>query len=375
MIYWRKILIQSLICGFLSTIALTFLSCDSKEKNAQDKAQIPVNMQKITTKNVELDFEYPARLKSLQSVNVYARVEGVLLAQEFKEGEIVQEGQKLFKIDPTRYQARVNVAKAQYSSAKANLTKATKDWNRVEKLYKQGVLTVDQYDQSLYDYQSALANVENTKASLDDALIDLNYTDVMASITGRTGIRRYDVGNLVGRGNDSILTTITQLSPIYAEFSIPNNDFYYMRNLNKDDITVTLLFSNGKVYEKSGKIDFIDSVLDEQTASVKARAIIDNDSYKLLPSEFIRVQLQGFKSQESIVIPQNAVLQDSEGSYVYVAKDGKAHITRVVLGKTLRDGSVLIVNGLHDGDIIITNNLSKLQEGTDVIDSSVSQSQ
>ncbi len=375
MIYWRKILIQSLMCGFLSTIALTFLSCDSKEKNAQDKAQIPVNMQKITTKNVELDFEYPARLKSLQSVNVYARVEGVLLAQEFKEGEIVQEGQKLFKIDPTRYQARVNVAKAQYSSAKANLTKATKDWNRVEKLYKQGVLTVDQYDQSLYDYQSALANVENTKASLDDALIDLNYTDVMASITGRTGIRRYDVGNLVGRGNDSILTTITQLSPIYAEFSIPNNDFYYMRNLNKDDITVTLLFSNGKVYEKSGKIDFIDSVLDEQTASVKARAIIDNDSYKLLPSEFIRVQLQGFKSQESIVIPQNAVLQDSEGSYVYVAKDGKAHITRVVLGKTLRDGSVLIVNGLHDGDIIITNNLSKLQEGTDVIDSSVSQSQ
>lgn len=363
------------MCGFLSTIALTFLSCDSKEKNAQDKAQIPVNMQKITTKNVELDFEYPARLKSLQSVNVYARVEGVLLAQEFKEGEIVQEGQKLFKIDPTRYQARVNVAKAQYSSAKANLTKATKDWNRVEKLYKQGVLTVDQYDQSLYDYQSALANVENTKASLDDALIDLNYTDVMASITGRTGIRRYDVGNLVGRGNDSILTTITQLSPIYAEFSIPNNDFYYMRNLNKDDITVTLLFSNGKVYEKSGKIDFIDSVLDEQTASVKARAIIDNDSYKLLPSEFIRVQLQGFKSQESIVIPQNAVLQDSEGSYVYVAKDGKAHITRVVLGKTLRDGSVLIVNGLHDGDIIITNNLSKLQEGTDVIDSSVSQSQ
>ena len=174
MIYWRKILIQSLMCGFLSTIALTFLSCDSKEKNAQDKAQIPVNMQKITTKNVELDFEYPARLKSLQSVNVYARVEGVLLAQEFKEGEIVQEGQKLFKIDPTRYQARVNVAKAQYSSAKANLTKATKDWNRVEKLYKQGVLTVDQYDQSLYDYQSALANVENTKASLDDALIDLN---------------------------------------------------------------------------------------------------------------------------------------------------------------------------------------------------------
>ena len=375
MIYWRKILIQSLMCGFLSTIALTFLSCDSKEKNAQDKAQIPVNMQKITTKNVELDFEYPARLKSLQSVNVYARVEGVLLAQEFKEGEIVQEGQKLFKIDPTRYQARVNVAKAQYSSAKANLTKATKDWNRVEKLYKQGVLTVDQYDQSLYDYQSALANVENTKASLDDALIDLNYTDVMASITGRTGIRRHDVGNLVGRGNDSILTTITQLSPIYAEFSIPNNDFYYMRHLNKDDITVTLLFSNGKVYEKSGKIDFIDSVLDEQTASVKARAIIDNDSYKLLPSEFIRVQLQGFKSQESIVIPQNAVLQDSEGSYVYVAKDGKAHITRVVLGKTLRDGSVLIVNGLHDGDIIITNNLSKLQEGTDVIDSSVSQSQ
>ena len=350
----------------VSLAILSFLGCDSKNANSGGKPSLMCETQVIQAGNVPLEFEYSARLKSVQSVDVYARVEGVLLEQNFKEGDIVQKGQHLFKIDPTRYQARVNASRAQYNSAKANLAKAKKDWARVERLYKQGALTIDQYDQSLYDYQSATANVENTKANLDDSLVDLGYTDVVASITGRVGYRRYDVGNLVGKGSDSVLTTITQLDPIYAEFAIPSNDFQYMKNLHSSDVKVTLIVNN-KPYGKVGKIDFIDSVLDEQTSSVKARAIVDNDTYELVPNEFIRLQVRGLISENAIAIPQKALLQDSQGSYTYIVKDNQARITRVTLGKMLKeDGLVIITSGLDNGDVLITNNLSKLRDGMDV---------
>lgn len=362
-----QIPILSYLRYLLVLLCIAFLAC-SEEGSKQNKAEaLSVNTQTVRSGDIMLDFEYPAKLKSLQSVEIYARVEGILLEQNFKEGDIVQEGAKLFKIDPTRYKARANMAKAQYEAAIANLNKSTKDWKRVEKLYKQGVLTIDQYDDSLYNYQTAQASVTNTKSSLDDALIDLGYTDVVASITGRIGMRNYDIGNLVGRsGSNNVLATITQLNPIYIEFSIPSNDFYYMRGLQKEDIVVDVILGNGALYNKKGKVDFIDSVLDSQTSSIKARAIIDNDEYKLLPNQFVRIKLEGFEAKDSIAIPQNAIMQDKEGSYVYLFKEGKAILTRVTLGKTLKNNEILITEGLQNGDVLITSNLKKLRAGDDV---------
>lgn len=353
--------------GFLGLL-LVLLGCGSQEQQPQ-KVALPVSVQTIISQDIDLSFEYPARLKSVQSVDIYARVEGILLTQNFTEGDIVQAGQTLFTIESTRYKARVNMAKAQYNTALANLTKASKDWTRTERLYKQGALTVDQYDNAMYNYQSAQANVDNAKASLDDALVDLKYTNITADITGRVGMRRYDVGNLVGKnsgGGDTYLTTLTQLTPIYAEFSIPSTDFYYMRDLDKDNVVVEFILDNNRLYDKRGKLDFLDSVLDSQTASIKARAIVNNDAYILLPNEIVRVNLKGFKAQKSIAIPQNTLLQDSQGSYVYVARNNQAQMTRVSLGKMLKNGQVIVLSGLQDGDMLITNNLTKLRQGSEI---------
>lgn len=353
--------------GFFGLLLL-MIGCGSQEQQ-QKKVALPVNTQTIISQDLDLNFEYPARLKSVQSVDIYARIEGILLTQNFTEGDIVQAGQTLFTIESTRYKARVNMAKAQYNTALANLTKASKDWTRTERLYKQGALTVDQYDNAMYNYQSAQANVESAKASLDDALVDLKYTTITADITGRIGMRRYDVGNLVGRnggGGDTYLTTLTQLSPIYAEFSIPSTDFYYMRGLDKDNVIVEFILGNDTIYDKRGKLDFLDSVLDSQTASIKTRAIVNNDLYVLLPNEIVRVNLKGFKAQKSIAIPQKALLQDSQGSYVYIAKNNQAQIARLTLGKMLKNGQVIVLSGLQDGDMLITNNLTKLRQGSEI---------
>ncbi|RDU59394.1 efflux RND transporter periplasmic adaptor subunit [Helicobacter marmotae] len=352
---------------FFSIFALgVLIGCKENGQSVQAKGALQVQTQKIAHQNVNLSFEYPARLKSVQSAGVYARVQGVLLSKNFKEGDIVQEGQLLFKIDPARYQAKVNQAKAQRQSAEANFIKANRDWQRVEKLYKQGVYTIDQYDTSRSNFLSAQANVASTQAALDDMNIDLGYTDVVATISGRIGMRSYDVGNLVGGSGQDVLTTITQLSPIYAEFAIPNTDYYLMRGLENNLIEVEYILNNGQVYDKLGKLDFVDSVLDSQTSSIKARSIVDNEEHRLLPNEFVRVRLKGFEAQNAIAIPESALMQDAEGSYVYLVKDGKAQIARVTLGKRLQSGEVLATSGLQDNDELILNQLSKIRNGAPV---------
>ena len=347
-------------------VIFVLFGCGDKKDDGVMGA-VPVQTSVIETQNVELEFEYPAKLKSVRSVDIYARVEGILLEQNFTEGDIVTQGQILFTIDPARYDAKVRMAKAQHQSAQANFRKAQKDFKRVERLYKQGVHTVDTYDNSLYNYESAQANLDSTKASLDDAMIDLDYTRVSADITGKTGMRRYDIGTLVGRnGGNDILTTITQLSPIYTEFSIPSNDFLYIRDLALDNVKVEIVLSNNKIYHQKGKINFIDSVLDAQTNSIKARAIVDNEDYKLLPNEFVRVRLKGFIAQNAIIIPQKTLGQDAQGSYVYVVKDNKASLRRVSIGRALKDGTVLITGGLKSKDLLISSNLGKVSDGADV---------
>lgn len=347
-------------------LAVFFASCGDNGKNAQ-RGALPVSTIEVLQANIPLEFEYPARLKSVQSADVYARVEGILLSQNFKEGDIVLEGQPLFQIDPKRYQARVTMARAQYDSAKANLDKAKRDWERTEALYKQGALTIDTYDNALYNYQSAKANVDNTKASLDDALIDLGYTKVVASFTGRIGMRRHDIGALVGAQGSNVLSTLTQLTPIYAEFSIPSNDFYYIRDLEKTNIIAQVILGNDKLYDTVGSLNFVDSVIDQNTSSVKARAIFENEKYTLVPNEFVRVKLEGFEAKNAIAIPQNTLLQDSQGSYVYVIKEGKAQIERVTLGKMLKNGLVLIINGLKSKDIVVASDLTKISQGMPLV--------
>lgn len=343
-------------------LSIGLLACDMQTQTQEQPKRSPILVatQTINSEDAALSFEYPARLKSPQSVEIYARVEGILLAKNFKEGEFVKKGDTLFKIDPTTYKNKVNSAKAQLQSAQAHLTKATRDWQRTKRLYKQGAITVDTYDASLYNYQVAQANVSNAQASLDDALVDLGYTNVVANISGRTGMRQVDVGNLVGKGNN-ILTTLTQLNPLYAEFSIPSTDFYYIRELDNTNVTVELITGDGKIFEKKGKLDFIDSILDSQTLSLKARAVISNDDFKLLPNELIRVNLKGFEQKDSIAIPQHTLLQDKEGSFVYLYNDGKVLKQRVLLGKILKNSNILITNGLKNGDILITTNLNKIR--------------
>lgn len=361
MIHKKIILLVSLFVAFVVS------GCSSGDtQNVAKNSSIPVEVYNVKQENVEVSFEYPTQLKSIQSVDIYARVQGTLLQQNFIEGTFVKEGDKLFKIDPARYEASVNIAKAQLLSAQATFKEAKRDWERSKKLFEEKALSPKERDQSLSAYESALANVENAKASLDNAMIDLEYTDVIATASGKIGMKNYDIGDLVGiAGGNNVLTTITQLDPIHAEFSIPNNDYYFLRNLNRDNIKVTYILPDGNDYKEKGKIDFIDNVVDSNTATIKARAIVANTDNLLVPGEFSRVKLDGFVAENAIAIPQNAVMQNAQGSFVYTIIDNKATITPVVLGNVVGN-KFLVKSGLKDGDVVITSQLIKIKPGASV---------
>lgn len=357
---------QKFLLGTFCSLIM-FAGCGEKDKQAQQQTMvIPVSTYVVKKQDTPVSFEYPTQLTSPQRVDIYARVEGTLLEQNFIEGGVVKEGQKLFKIDPAKYQANVNIAKAQLLSAQATLKEASRDWERSKKLFEQKALSPKERDQSLSTYENASANVANAKANLDNAMIDLGYTDVIATASGKIGLTNYDLGNLVGSASsNNALVTITQLDPIQAEFSIPSNDYYFLRTLNRDNLKVSYILPSGNLYDKEGKIDFIDSVVDSSTATIKARAVVENKDFLLVPGEFSRIKLEGFIAKDTITIPQAALLQDAQGSYVYKIVDGKATQAKVVLGHSVGN-TFLIQSGLQEGDVIITNQLVKLRPGTPV---------
>ena len=229
---YLKILSQLFLGVLCGVVLLTGCSKENKGAEQQQNMALPVNTHNVKRQDVPINFEYPAKLTSLQSVGIYARVEGVLLEQYFIEGELVKKGDKLFKIEPDKYQAAVNMARAAYKAAQ-------RDWIRAQKLFKNKALSPKEYD-------SAQSTYENTRANLDAAMIDLGYTDVMATASGKISMKHYDIGDLVGKaGADNLLTTITQLDPIHAEFSIPSNDYYFLRTLDYENVKVIYLLPDG----------------------------------------------------------------------------------------------------------------------------------
>ncbi|CAM3643194.1 MULTISPECIES: efflux RND transporter periplasmic adaptor subunit [Helicobacter] len=349
---YLKILSQLFLGVLCGVVLLTGCSKENKGGEQQQNMALPVNTHNVKRQDVPINFEYPAKLTSLQSVGIYARVEGVLLEQYFVEGALVKKGDKLFKIEPDKYQAAVNMARAAFKAAQ-------RDWIRAQKLFKNKALSPKEYD-------SAQSTYENTRANLDAAMIDLGYTDVMATASGKISMKRYDIGDLVGKvGADNLLTTITQLDPIHAEFSIPSNDYYFLRTLDYENVKVIYLLSDGTPFDNLGKLDFIDSVLEPSTATIKARAIVENPEHLLVPGEFSRIRLDGIIAKDCIAIPQVALMQDAKGSFVFKVVEGKAQPTPVVLGYNIGN-DVIIKSGLNDGDIIVTSQLIKLRPGAPV---------
>lgn len=323
------------------------------------------------SKDMQIPLEYPARLSSIRDVTLTARVTGVLQKKYYTEGKMVKKGELLYKIEPDTYAANVESAKANLALENSKLDKAQKDWQRADGLFKDKAISEQEHDSAFYSYQSAKASVGVAKAALHKVSVDLGYTDVRATISGITGMKMADVGDLVKEGTP--LVNITQTNPIYAEFSIPDlnglKKKYQLARGNWSHLASAKLQASleidGKHYATMGRVDFIDSHLDKATSTLKARAVFENPTGALLAGSFVKVKLSGVVSKNIITLPQKAVLQSPLGAMVFTVQNGKAVPKPVKILDTT--DQFFSVDGVSPKDVVIVNNFFRVKPGDAII--------
>ncbi|MFN3395824.1 MAG: efflux RND transporter periplasmic adaptor subunit [Thermodesulfovibrionales bacterium] len=353
---------------FLIFIALIFsfsmTHAEGQDQRKQAQAIVVKTYKVAGVKSVSFELQYPGRTKSISRVTVVARVGGILKDRHFKEGQFVNKDALLFKIEPDIYQAEYDSARAQVEQAMAELNRAERDWQRIKASYDDGVASEQQRDAALSAYEQAKAMLETARARLKQAEINLKYTDVRAPVSGITGMRFVDTGNMVNP--NTALVTITEIDPVYVEFAIPDTDLMRLKaeslrlQENKKNTLSVYILIEDKPYKHRGQIDFIDSVIDEKTSSVSVRAVFPNPEKSLMPGQFVRIIIKGLQRKNVIIVPQKAVLQTPLGPAVYVVENGRAIMKNIKLGdKTGED--FIVEEGLKPGDMVIIDNLMKLR--------------
>ena len=300
---------------------------------------------------------YVALVEAINSVDVVAKVSGSLDKVNFVEGSFVKKDDPLFIIDKDTYQANYNLAKAQLESAKANLTKTERDYNRQKQLSAKNIASKATYDTAESAYLQAKAAVSQAQAQLDLAKIDLDNTEVKAYIDGYIGKTNVTVGNYVNASGEP-LARVVQVNPIRIAFSLTDREYLEMqaageRNLN--DFVVNIELASGEIFKEKLTKVFADNEFNLGTATVAVYADINNDKGLLKPGAYVKMFITSANPKKGIVVPEVAIMQDEEQAQVYVVNaDNIAVLRNVKLGESY-DGKQVIESGLKIGEKVIVS--------------------
>ncbi len=343
-----------LITGKKSILTIAFVFLGLNTLNAEEKPQLPplpVEVFKVENKTSTTIKTYPSIIKTFEEVNVTARVKGLLVEKYFNEGDFVKRGTLLYKIEQDTYLANLNMKKAEF-------TKAQKDYQRAKSLIASKSISEQSFDDYSYKY-------ETSKASLQQAQIEFDYTKIYAPIDGIIGLKKFDIGNLVGSNEtNSLLVTITNTNPVYAEFSLTKDDASrYISQIKNKNSKVNLVTAN-KTYE-NGTVDFISPKIDSNTDTLLLRAKFKNENNGILIGEFGKIEISNLDLGKVFVVPENAILKTTKGTFVYVIEDSTAKLKPVKTGILIKEG-ITIESGLNENEQIIISNLAKLKPDTKI---------
>ena len=335
----------------------------------------PVSVADVKERETAIWDEFSGRLEAIEQVEVRSRVAGAIQEIRFREGALVQKDDVLVVIDPALYAAEVARAEAQVAAAQSRLVFTKSDYERGQQLT--GSQTISQRDQDnrINAYREAEANLKAAQATLKTAQLNLGYTEVRAPVTGRVGRREITVGNLIAAGPGSpLLTTIVSTSPIYASFSADEQVVLRALDaLGKDDaasktgripVKMGTTTSNGLPFE--GQMQLIDNQVDARSGTVRVRAIFDNKDGRLIPGQFVRLQMGQPKTERAMMINERAVGTDQNKKYVMVVnKENKAEYREVSLGVAV-DGLRVVTAGLKPGEQIVVKGMQRIRPGAPV---------
>ena len=330
----------------------------------------------IRTQSAPLTAELPGRTSPLAISEVRPQVSGVIQARLFTEGSNVKKGQPLYRIDPAPYRAAVDQAKAQLASAEASLATVKLKAERYADLVKIKAVAQQDYDDAKAAYGQAEANRQQAKAALEVASINLGYTDIRASISGRIGRSAITQGALATAGQADALTTIQTLDPIYVDLTQSSAELLRLehevatgraRKAAPLSVKVKLTLEDGSIYPLEGVLQFTDVTEDPSSGAVTLRAVVPNPQGVLLPGMFVRAAIVEAQTPDAILAPQQGVTRDPRGQATVLVVDAQntAQTRPIEIGRAIGD-SWLVTKGLQPGDKVITEGLQRIQPGMTV---------
>lgn len=349
-------------------------SCAKQQDKKTDTGPVPVTVVTVTPTNLPVSIEYVAQTQSSHQVNIQARVSGFLERRVYTEGAMVKAGQVLFLMDKRPFQAQLDGAAAALSRQKAAMETARLNLERTRPLAAQNALSQKDLDDATGSFESSAAAVEQAKSQLETARLNLSYCTITSPISGITGAALQQEGTYINQQN-SQLTTVAVLSPIWVNFSISENELqrFHDRFARKilipppdRSFEVEIILVDGSSFPHKGKITFAAPSYNAQTGTFLIRASVDNPNGILRPNQYVRALLKGAVRPGAIVLPQRAVQQGGKGHFVWVVdKAGRAEYRPVTAGEWHGDGW-LIDDGLRAGEKVVVDGGLMLQPGAPV---------
>ena len=367
---------QPWIFAALGVVALLTVACDRKAKKQAVKPPPPdVQVAEVNQGAVPIVMEFSGTIKAIKTVDIIPRVSGYIDERHFEEGTFVKAGDPLYLIDPRPYKAKLDAFNAQLKLDRASLAFWQKETKRYQSLAKQGAASKEKTEGTIAKRDELLATVEKDKADIENAKLDLSFTNITAPFGGRIQETKINVGNLVQKQRD-VLTTLVQMDPVYVVFNISRSDVFEIQLLKRQgklfeiaDMRIEILLPDGSTYTRKGKVDFISFQINPTTDTVLVRGIIANKKdqgvgdYDLIPGQYAPVRLILGQDPAALLIPQPALVESQIGKRVFVVnQENKVESRSVEAGRGYQ-GQWVIKKGLKKGEKVIVEGTQKVRPG------------
>ncbi|MGL4939718.1 efflux RND transporter periplasmic adaptor subunit [Shewanella sp.] len=377
---------QTIKLASVISVALWMAACSPQEAKAPANAgpqSVEVGVVNVVAKSQAIQVELPGRSKAFLEAEVRPQVNGIITQRSFVEGGLVKQGESLYQIDSAPYKAALISANADLARANAALASAKARATRYQQLVKTNAISQQDFDEADAAYKEALASVTVAEAAINTAKINLQYTEVLAPISGRIGKSSVTAGALVTANQSQTLATIQQLDPINIDIAQSSAQLLRLKaKLTQgklqatDNAEVQLVLEDGTTYGHSGKLQFAEVSVDENTGSVILRAEFPNPDGLLLPGMYVRAVLNAGTDPQAIMVPQRAISRNPKGEAVAMVVNDQGVVEAKIVKTAQAIGNEWrITSGLTVGDKLIVEGLQKIRPGSPVTTQVISETQ
>jgi len=356
-----------LILALASTVLLTGCGQKQVQADAPRQSAVPVVVAKVSQRNIPVDVRAIGNVQPYSTVQIKSQINAQVNDVHFKEGQDVHKGDLLFSLDKRQLEADLKKAEGALAKDQAQLENVQVKAARYTELMKQGVISKQEYDAAVADADAFKAGVAADRAEVDNAKVQLNYATIYSPIEGRTGSLLVNAGNLVKANDTPSMVTINQVSPIYVEFSLPEQQLTEVkRHMANGRLKVQAIINNDFQTPSTGELTFIDNAVDTTTGTIKLKGTFPNRDHRLWPGQFVDVVLTLAMQPNAITVPSVAVQNGQNGTFVYVVKQNQTAETRAVSVTRTYGADAIIGQGLAAGETVVTDGQVRLQNGAKV---------